>query len=417
MNKRLLSAICFLSIAISGPVRAQEWVKLMHDKNANVHDVQKAFYEWYGSDKYTRVIPDHETGYELFKRWENIMVPRTYPSGNRNNMAKLTNDYITYKKQEGKNALHETRPSQSADWTYAGTDKVLVNGGGDGRINRIRFYPGNSTILYACAPGGGLWKSTNGGTSWATNTDQLVEISTSDVAIDPVNPSIMYLATGDGDGYDAFTSGILKSTDTGKTWNTTGLNFQLATSGYYSYEGNQLLINPDSTNVVFAAMNIGLYRTRDSGVTWTNVLNDDIRSIEFEPYHSNVVYASSEYGSFYRSTDGGFTFTKIVAGLPTSDVARLSIGVSPADSNRVYILADENANSRFYGLYMSVNRGQTFTTQSSFAGGAPNVLGWSPSGNDSSGQGWYTLSLAVSPTNADTIVVGGVNIWYSGNKG
>lgn len=414
--KKLTTLFTTLFFIFSINLQAQEWVKLMLDKNANVHDVQKAFYKWYGSAKSSKEKPDHESGYELFKRWENIMVPRTYPSGNRNNMNELLNDYIHYKSEDKKSPSSETALMQPANWTYGGTSGVPTKGG-DGRVNRIRFFPGNPTILYACTPGGGLWKSTNGGTTWTSNTDQLTTIATSDIAIDPTNPAIMYLAMGDGDGYDAFTTGVLKSIDTGKTWSPTGLSYTLQASGANDYEGNQLLINPDSSNVIFAAMNFGLYRSRDSGATWTLAIYDDIRDIEFEPFHTNVVYASSEWGTFFRSTDGGNTFTQVTSGLPSSDVARMSIGVSPADSNRVYLLVDENNNSRFYGLYMSTDRGQTFTTQSSFAGGAPNLLGWSPTGNDSSGQGWYTLSLAVSPTNADTLLVGGVNIWKSGNKG
>lgn len=408
-----LFTILFFSFTIT--LNAQDWVKMMHDKNANVHDVQKAFYKWYGSDESSKNKPEHESGYELFKRWENIMVPRTYPTGNRNNMPQLLNDYTTYKKEDIKKAAYKMA-TIPANWTYAGTGGVPTNGG-DGRVNRIRFYPGNTNILYACAPGGGLWKSTNGGNTWSTNTDQLTTLATSDIAIDPKNPALMYLAMGDGDGYDAFTTGVLKSTDTGKTWKATGLSYTLQTSGANDYEGNQLLINPDSTNVIFAAMNFGLYRSRDTGKTWTPIIASDIRDIEFEPFHSNIVYATSEWGVFYRSIDGGITFGQVTAGLPTSDIARMSIGVSPADSNRVYVLVDENTNSRFYGLYMSTDRGQTFTTQSSFAGGAPNLLGWSQTGTDSSGQGWYTLSLAVSQTNADTILVGGVDIWRSGDKG
>lgn len=413
MKKRTILLIILLSPFVF-TLNAQDWVKLMLDRNTNVHDVQEAFYKWYGSDESSKTIPEHESGYELFKRWENIMVPRTYPSGNRNNMNTLLSDYLEYKKNTSHQPLSNI---PTANWTYGGTVGVPTHGG-DGRINHVRFFPGNPSILFACAPGGGLWKSTNGGASWATNTDQLTTIATSDVAIDPKNSSTMYLIMGDGDDYDAFTTGVLKSTDSGKTWNATGMSYTLQNSGSNSYEGNQLLLNPDSTNVIFAAFNFGLYRSRDYGATWKSVLpGNDVRDIEFEPFHSNVVYASTQYGAFYRSTNGGLSFTQITNGLPNTDVARIEIGVSPADSNRVYLLIDENNSSRFYGLYMSTDRGQTFTTQSSFAGKAPNLLGWSPTGNDTTGQAWYDLSLAVSPTNADTILVGGVNIWMSGDKG
>lgn len=414
--KKLTILFTILLSPFAFNITAQQWVKMMHDPNVNVQDVQKAFYAWYGSDEPSKELPEHESGYELFKRWENIMAPRTYPTGDRSKMNKALGEYLSDKK----NATHAAA-LHAASWVYAGTigipSQPVINGG-DGRISRVRFAPGNSNILYGCAPGGGLWKSTDGGNSWTTNTDQQLPVtSTTDVAIDPSNPAIMYLATGDGDGYNSYTVGIYKSVDTGKTWTVTSLNSTFQNSGQYGLEANTLLINPDSSNVVFAGMDYGLYRSRDYGTTWTMVIADDIKDVEFEPSHTNIVYASSEDGKFFRSSNGGSTYTQITNGLPDSDVARVTIGVSPADSNRVYLLFDENNESRFYGLYMSTDRGQTFTTQSSFALGAPNLLGWSPTGNDSSGQGWYTLPLAVSQTNADTILVGGVNVWMSGDKG
>jgi photosystem II stability/assembly factor-like uncharacterized protein len=101
-------------------------------------------------------------------------------------------------------------------------------GGNAGRINFVRFHPTNTNIIYVGAPVGGLWITTNGGTSWTTNTDQLAVIGCSDIAIDPSNTNIMYLATGDGDAGDSYSIGVLKSTDGGVTWNTTGLTWAVS---------------------------------------------------------------------------------------------------------------------------------------------------------------------------------------------
>jgi len=217
--KKLTTLLTILFSPFISSLDAQDWVQLMLNPNTNVHDVQDAFYKWYGPDDSSKTIPAHENGYELFKRWENIMVPRTYPSGNRNNMNTLLNDYLEYQK----NASHKpVSNNPAANWTYAGTVGVPTHGG-DGRVNHVRFFPGKPNTLFACAPGGGLWKSTNGGSTWATNTDQLTTIACSDVAIDPKNSATMYLIMGDGDDYDAFTTGVLKSTDSAKTNALSGL--------------------------------------------------------------------------------------------------------------------------------------------------------------------------------------------------
>src|SRR5205814_307020 len=97
--------------------------------------------------------------------------------------------------------------------------------GGVGRVNCVRLNPLNASHVWAGSPAGGLWKSTNSGTNWTTNTDQLTVLGVSDVAINPLDTSIMYIATGDGDASDTYSAGVLKSTDAGVTWNTTGLTW------------------------------------------------------------------------------------------------------------------------------------------------------------------------------------------------
>src|SRR3989338_9013321 len=142
----------------------------------------------------------------------------------------------------------------------------MAFGGGAGRLNFVRFDPTNSNTIFVGAPDGGLWKSTNGGTSWTTSTDQLTVIGCTDVAIDPGNTQIMYLATGDGDAGDCYSIGILKSTDGGATSN-------------------------------------GIYRTTDGGANWTQTSTGSFKDLEFMPGTPNTVYTS---GSIFRkSTDNG----------------------------------------------------------------------------------------------------------------
>jgi photosystem II stability/assembly factor-like uncharacterized protein len=93
--------------------------------------------------------------------------------------------------------------TRNATWTPVGNGMVPGNGGGVGRINVIRFDPSNTNTIYIGTAGGGVWKTTNGGTSWTALSDLIPVTSIADIAIDPTNPNNVYIATGDGYGYEA----------------------------------------------------------------------------------------------------------------------------------------------------------------------------------------------------------------------
>lgn len=388
-----------------------DWVTMMKDGKTNVHAVQKAFYAWYANHKNeAREMDGKETedcAYNVFMRWEHFIVPRTYPTGNYPSASALSE----YTKMFNKNTQRTAQTQSAANWSYVGNDSVPTYGG-DGRVNRIRFYPGNSNIIYACAPTGGLWKSTNGGASWSTNTDQLSELGTSDLAIDPSNPNIMYLATGDCDGpgadfHSISTIGVLKTTDGGNTWNPTGLSYTQAATGPGYGTVTELALNPNNTSILLAATSNGMYYSSNAGASWTQEDTGNFRSVEFEPFHPSLVYAATMDGKFYRSTDGGVTYTHITSGLPALGVcARGTVAVTQADSNYVYVIF-EDANTRgYHGLYRSTNKGVSFTQQSNTG---PNGL--------SINYGWYGLPLAVSPTNRDSVLAGGLDVYCSANGG
>ncbi|HXB10420.1 MAG TPA: hypothetical protein VNZ45_00420, partial [Bacteroidia bacterium] len=404
---------------------AQNWVDMIKGR-ANLHDVQSAFNTWHSQQEHA-VLDKHDAdakkgkeegedgNYELFKRWEWLMEPRTYPTGNMPDMVSITNQYQDYLNVHKADA-NTHRVEASARWSYAGIVKSPTNGEA-GRINRVRIHPTSNNIIYACSPSGGLWKSTNSGNNWATNTDQLPDLATSDVAIDPKNTNIMYLATGDGDGIGGgettpSTIGVLKSTDGGNTWNRTSLYYTLAASGPGEITVNELLINPQHPDTLLAATSVGLYCTLNAGLSWYLVQAGNIKDIAMEPSHPWVVYATSANAQFYRSATYGLSFKQVT--VPSSAGAgRMSLAVSAADSNYVYILADNASSAAFFGVWLSKDDGQTFTLQSN----SPNLLGFSPSGSDNAGQGWYTLAFAASPTNANEVIVGGVNVWRSINGG
>ncbi len=378
---------------------SQQWVEMMRDPNANFYETQAAFNQyWQG-----KTIQKGK-GYKAFRRWENYMAPRVYPSGN---ITAPSQTYTNYKDWEHALALSGIPKSTSGNWTAMGpTGKPT--GGGAGRVNFVRFDPANSANIWIGTPDGGLWKSTNSGTTFTTNTDQLATIGCSDIAIDPTNSNTMYLATGDYDGSDTYSIGVLKSTDGGTTWNTTGLTWTASQGRNIG----RLLINPTNPQIVMAFSNAGIFRTTNGGTSWTNPTGTfACNDAEFKPGDPNTVYAAGT--TFKKSTDGGATWT--ASTLTLTGIGRLAIGVSEANAAYVYLLAANNTDNGAKGVMRSTDSGATFTTRMT-ATATTNILGFD-NGADAGGQGWYDLAIDASPTNAEEIMIGGVNVWKSTNGG
>ena len=410
--KKLVSGL--LLAIFSQSLFAQEWIDMMSQPGKNFYDIQATFND-YWKDKDVNVPG---TGYKPFKRWEHFMEPRVYPSGD---LSLVSQNMANFEKFLLENSINKTissnqnnsQLSASTTWTAVGPmgpmSGVATNGfpRKAGRDNFIAFHPTIPTTFWAGAPAGGLWKTTDGGLTWTTNTDYLSVIGCTDLAIDPSNPNTMYLATGDGYAGDTYCIGVLKSTDGGLTWNTTGLTFAVN----IMREMRRLVINPNNPQILLAATNAGIYRTTNGGTSWTNVLAGNFYDIEFKPTDPNTVYVGGT--TFRLSTDGGVTFTTISNGIPTAGCNRMAIAVTPADPNYVYVLRSSSSSSGFAGLYQSVSSGTAFTVMST----APDVLANSCAGTGGGGQGWYDLCIAVSPTDKNKVNVGGVNVWSSNSGG
>lgn len=375
---------------------SQQWTELINDPNSNFFEVQKSFNKyWEGKDMTTL------KGWKQYKRWEYFMESRVDNSGHipfQGEIWKVANHNSAFKKNN--------KGQINATWKFMGPSDIPTSSGGAGRINCIEFHPGDQNIIFAGAPAGGLWKSTNGGQTWSTNTDNLAVIGVSDILIDPVNPLIMYMATGDGDGGDTYSIGVLKSTNGGNSWDTTGLNWPVTSTRKIF----KLLMDTSNTCVIYAATNVGIYKTSNSGNSWSLIRSGNFMDMEFKPYNPQVIYAATA-SSIVRTLDGGQTFATLA--FPGSSTSRLALGVTPADSAYLYILAGKSSDQGFNGLYRSKYSGDSITLQSN----SPNLLGWNANGGDIGGQAWFDLAIAVSPTNKDLIYTGGVNIWKSTNGG
>ncbi len=379
---------------------------MMTDTNANFYDIVKEF------DTYWKDRPyEKGKGYKAFKRWQWFAEPRVFPSGN---LKFASRGYALEKYQEFLNEnpkLEETSNNLSsassvANWTPLGPFGSPA-GGGAGRIQVICANPTNTNSFYVGSAAGGFWITNNGGISYTTTTDQLGSCGVSDIAINSINTNIIYISTGDRDAGDTYATGVLKSIDGGLTWSNTGLVWQTIQQRRIY----RLLINPINPNTLIAATSVGIYRSLNAGQNWSLISSGNYVDAEYRPNDTTIVYAVTSNG-LSKSINGGASFAGVSAFPSGISANRLSIAVSRANANYLYVLVSNNSNG-FGGLYRSLNSGTTFSLMSS----SPNIFDWSTTGNGTGGQGWYDIAIDASPSNANEIIAGGVNSWKSTNGG
>jgi hypothetical protein len=275
-----------------------------------------------------------------------------------------------------------------------------------GRVNCVAFHPTVANTIFAGTPGGGLWRSTSNGTFWTPLTDGLPSSGISGVAINPSNANIMYVLTGDGNGgnnwgyYVKETGcGVYKSTDGGTTWFTTGLNWQQSQVKY----GYKLIMHPTNANILLAATSDGIYRTIDAGVTWTQEITGEFQDIEFKANDPTRVCAT-RYGvaSLYVSTNTGDTWVSKT--YPGAGTTRGEVEVSDANPALAWVLLGPEGNGSFRGFYSYNWSTEVFTLISN----TPNVFNGANSGTGTGGFAWWAIGLWVSPTNTNNMCTAGV---------
>jgi len=396
-------------------VIAQPWIKNLPKNKTeyNFYDYQTAFntyWQPYNLDRSGHYI-DKEgitrkaIGWKQFKRWEYNM---------ESQVNKETGEFPTQTAMQVYNSLKQaggiqTLTGTSNTWTSLGPSNSTSGYHGLGRVNCIAFHPTNNNTYWVGTPEGGLWKTSNNGSSWICLTDSNDILGVSSIII-PTNyatSNTIYIATGDRDKlYTSRSIGVLKSIDGGLTWNTTGLNYNLS----QNKKVNKLLLDPNDDNTLIAATNDGVYKTTNGGTTWNNLLTSDaFLDIEYKGNSFKTLYGSDKYGDIYTSTNWGSTWTNT---LNTSGY-RAEIAVTDADSTIVYAMIANNTDYGLLGIYKSTNSGLSFTNIYS----STNLMGWNANASDLGGQGWYDISIATSPSNSNKLIVGGVNSHRSTNGG
>ncbi|HET9402160.1 MAG TPA: hypothetical protein VFO34_14540 [Candidatus Acidoferrales bacterium] len=267
----------------------------------------------------------------------------------------------------------QTDPSafQALRWRSIGPER-------GGRVTAVAGLPGDRLTYYMGATGGGVWKTADAGINWTPISDRYFKTgSVGSIAVAESDPNIVYVGMGEAclRANISHGDGVYKSTDAGRTWASVGLKD--------SSQIGKVWVDPKNADLVYVAAighpygpneERGVFRSNDGGKTWKKILyvNDKTGAADLsvDPRDTKIMYATTwqvlrqpwdiyEFGpgsGIYKTTDGGDTWTPLKEGLPKSDMGKIGIAVSPADSNRIYatIGGDEG------GIFRSDDAGKSW---------------------------------------------------------
>lgn len=276
-----------------------------------------------------------------------------------------------------------------------------------GRIADFAVNPSNTSEFYVAVASGGVWKTTNRGITFTPVFDKEGSYSIGFVTLDPNNPNIVWVGTGENNNQRsvAYGDGVYKSLDGGKSWKHMGLK--------NSEHIGMIEIDPRNSGVVYVAAvgplwseggDRGLFKTTDGGETWENILeiseHTGINEVHLDPRNPDVIYATAHQrrrhvftyisggpeSAIYKSTDGGSNFRKIMKGMPGGDIGRIGMDISDADPNTVYAVVEAQGDKG--GFYRSTDLGESWERRSDY----------SSSGN-------YYQEVVADPVDVDLVYV------------
>lgn len=412
MNKYyILTALILTSIS----TQAQPWLDEHHGQKVKLQDVVDAYKSINTADP--EKISDHEIHFEKkdyhFSRWLYYWEGRTDEHGYLVSPRKQWEEAVKVREQLKKRRTSAKGTSTDVNWTFHGPENPLAGNYGLGRINVIEFHPTDTNTYMIGSPGGGIWRTTDDGDNWVPLNDFLPVLGVSDIDYNPQNPNTIYICTGDRNASDTYSMGVFKSTDGGITWYTTGLQYGFTEQK----KTNGLLINPLDTNSLTLATSAGIFKSYDAGATWQSRQTAFFQQIIQHPADTAIMYAygytTSGTGQFYRSDNGGFSW-QITASFPST--RRIEIAVTKANPAIVKLVA-AGLDYGLEGIYNSTDTGKTFVKIFDDQNCDSNILASSSRGNRCGGQGWYDLTIQISPVNESHVIVGGVNTWFSTDGG
>ena len=259
-----------------------------------------------------------------------------------------------------------------------------------GRVVDIAIDPTDATRWFVAVASGGVWKTVNAGVTFTPVFDSQTSYSIGCVTIDPNNPSVVWVGTGENNSQRSVSwgDGVYKSIDGGKNWKNMGLK--------NSEHIGKIIVDPSNSNVVYVAAqgplwgpggDRGLYKTTDGGENWEQVLkiseNTGVSDLVMDPRDHAVLYASSYQrrrhvwtlinggpeSAIHKSTDGGKTWAKLTEGLPSGDVGRIGLALAPSQPDMIYAIVEAAENKG--GFFRSEDRGATWEKRSSYMSSSP----------------------------------------------
>ncbi len=258
-----------------------------------------------------------------------------------------------------------------------------------GRIADIAVNPNDHKEYFVAAAAGNVWKTVNNGVTWKPVFDKYGAWSIADVEIDPTNTNVVWVGTGEYNSQRAigYGDGVYRSEDGGRSWKNMGLK--------NSEHIGRIVIDPRNSHVYVAAQgplwgpggDRGLYKSTDNGKTWKAILtiseNTGVTDIVMDLRSPDILYAASYQrrrrvftlidggpeGAIYKSTDAGATWTKLKSGLPSGDVGRIGLAISPVNPDVIYAIIEAEEESG--GFFRSTNRGATWEKRSKYVSRSP----------------------------------------------
>lgn len=390
---RTLKLLLLLLLCTTSYVRSQDVAQLMAEGKSYA-EIQQIMRQ-----RIARNITQRTTKQEAkrnarvkkqYLRWEHFWKNSLMPNGDFPNAKVLMSTWKQQQHQANK------RTTVTSRWSYFGPKDLPASDvgyyPGMGRVNAIAIHPTNHNLLFAGGAGSGVWKSTDNGKTWVPKTDNLPNVGISDIVFDPNNPNIVYAASGDADGARSpFSIGLFKSTDLGETWSVVGLG----TTIDKEFSIRRIAMPKIPANTLLVTTTKGIQKSTDGGANWTKVA--DVRGfcIFAEPGSNTTFYAGTSDAQIYKSTDTGATWKNISPKSPMLS-GRIELGLTANDLNFIVAMGQQGK------LAKSTDGGATWSEMN-----APQL----------NSQGGYNMTIAISPKNKNTILLGAMEGWRTKDGG